>query len=84
MIDIRIAKLLKEYSTCRRDKKTNEIKILESKYDAVFSDTKYLFEQIFTLGKENYQNNLDSAFIEIEQRESVLIAILEELIDLSK
>jgi hypothetical protein len=83
MIDQRVSRLLKAYYSVRSGETTTIEKILVHKYNNLFHEIKYKYEKIFSLGYENYELEFDNLLEEISEREMVLIAILEELIELA-
>jgi hypothetical protein len=83
MINIRVSELLREYHAVHGKVDTMEKKILVQKYNNLFQEVKYKFEQMFRLGEDNYEIEFDLLLTEIAQREIVIIAILEELIEVS-
>jgi hypothetical protein len=83
MIDKRVSKLLRKYYKVRNKNNSQAKNILIEKYNLLYMDAKYKYEQLFLLGPDNYENELDSLLTEIEKTELVIIAVLEELIEAS-
>jgi len=84
MLDTRITKLLLKYAKVRKVNSSVEMKILEIKYNNVFQEVKYLFQEMFTLGVENYEAEVNCTLHKIEEKEQVIIAILSEMVELSE
>lgn len=83
MLNKKISKLLRDYHKTQGKIDTEEKRILVQKYNNLFQEVKYKYEQIFRLGEENYTVEFDLLLTDIAQREIVIIAILEELIESS-
>ena len=83
MLNSKISELLRAYHKTQCVVDTQEKKILVQKYNNLFQEVKYKYERLFRLGEDNYDAEFDLLLTEIAQREIIIIAILEELIEVS-
>ena len=84
MIDVRITDLLKRYYKCRKSKQSNEILVLEHRYNNCFAEIKYLYESTMSLGSLDYDFEHNRILEKIEELEEKLLKILIQLISLSE